>query len=108
MIVFTWLLSTFGRSALVSAGFYAAVALGGLGAVAWVRHNAAAPYKAEVVALRQAAKQTEEQLKADAAKKLADLDEAEKDKAKLRDIIGTLTTSSCKPTPDQLDRLHKL
>jgi len=80
----------------------------GLGALAWIRHNAAAPYVAEVSQLRKAAKQKDALIEADTQRKQTDDAELAKEKEKFDAMLKTLTSGSCKPDAAQLERLRKL
>ena len=90
----------------VQYGLIALVAFGGL---AWLRADAAAPYKAEIVQLRKASQQKDAIIEADAAQKLADLEEKTGLENKLREFINaTDTDSACRLSADELSRLRKL
>ncbi len=104
MFIFQAVLSFLGGAV----GKYVLIGALALGGLAWVRHNAAAPYKAEIASLRIAAQKKEAIVEADTARKLADVAETEEENTRLRDIISTLSVTSCRPEPAQLERLKKL
>jgi hypothetical protein len=87
---------------------YVGIGLVALGALAWIRADARAPYKAEIVDLRKAAETSAKISAEDAKKQLEDAEESERERANLRDIIASLKTGACRPDPQQLKRLRGL
>jgi uncharacterized protein YbjT (DUF2867 family) len=66
---------------------YLVIASVAFGALAWIRHDAAAPYRKEVTALRAAAKNKERLEQQDAARAEIDRFEHAREKAELEKII---------------------
>jgi hypothetical protein len=87
---------------------YIGIGLVALGALAWVRADARAPYQAEIVDLRKAAADSAKIAADDTKRQLEDVEESEREKANLRDIIASLKTGACRPDAQQLKRLRGL
>lgn len=91
-------------------GKYLLIAVAALAFVTWIRADAAAPYKREVVALREAAARKEAILKADAERAEADRSEIARLKATAESIAheSRLATGSCQLSPLERERLQHL
>jgi hypothetical protein len=90
-------------------GRYLILAVVGLGLVAWIRADAAAPYKAEAAALRQAAVRNEAIIAADTARAEADRAEI----ARLQSTVEAIANESriagaCQLSPADIERLQSL
>jgi hypothetical protein len=88
-------------------GKYLFLILAGIIAVGWIRYDAAAPYRAEVDALRQAAKVKDEIIRADAAQSDADRAEIDRLNETLESYIN-VENSSCVLSDAELGRLRQL
>lgn len=90
-------------------GKYLLIAVAALAFVTWIRADAAAPYKREVVALREAAARKEAIIKADAARAEADSSEIARLQATVEAIAHeSRLAGACQLNPAELDKLHKL
>lgn len=91
-------------------GKYLLIGVAALAFMTWIRHDAAAPYKREVVALREAAARKEAIIKADAARAEADSSEIARLQATVESIAheSRLATGSCQLSPVERDRLQQL
>lgn len=101
----TFLLNLFGGAVLR----YAAIALAILLAVGFIRHDAAAPYKAEVRELRSAAEQ-KERLAAEDERRADAAEERNRHlEARLKEILDALPPGGAtRFSPDELKRLREL
>jgi hypothetical protein len=86
---------------------YGMIALVGLGAVAWLRHDAAAPYKATIVSMKNAAEKKEAITEADTIR--ADVAEAElaKTQAQLESLLHD-QKPVCRLSGAELDGLRRV
>jgi hypothetical protein len=88
---------------------YLVIASVAFGALAWIRHDAAAPYRKEVTALRAAAKNKERLEQQDAARAEIDRYEHAREKAELEKIIEeSRNPGACKLSEPELQRLYQL
>jgi|SRR5690606_37216552 len=90
-------------------GKYLLIGIAALAFVTWIRADAAAPYKREVVALRVAAARKEAIIKADAARAEADSSEIARLQATVEAIAHeSRLAGACQLNPAELDRLQQL
>jgi len=90
-------------------GKYLVIAAVALGAITWIRYDAAAPYLAEASALRAAAVQKERLLRADAARAEIDRFELVREKAELEKVIEeTRNPGACRLSVSELAGLQQL
>lgn len=103
--IFVW----FMKIMFGTAGRYILITIAGVGFLAWIRADAAAPYKREVVALREAAARKEAILKADAERAEADRSEIERLKARVEAIAHeSRLAGACQLSDVELKRLREL
>lgn len=90
-------------------GRYLAIGVAVLAFLGWIRHDAAAPYKSEITALRRAADQKDAIIKANADRYLEDQAEKARLEAELQGILNASNeTDACKLTASELERLRIL
>lgn len=90
-------------------GKYIVIALAFFAAVAWVRADAAAPYKAQIVAMKQSLVQRAAIEKADATRAETDRSEIERLKAIVETIANeSRTAGACQLSPADVAKLHRL
>jgi uncharacterized protein YbjT (DUF2867 family) len=90
-------------------GKYLLIGALSIGFLAWIRNDAAAPYRAEVSALRAASAQKERLLQADAARAEIDRFEHAREKAELEKIIEeSRNPGACKLSGVELGKLYDL
>lgn len=87
---------------------YGMIAMVIVGVIAWNRHDAAAPYVAEIKSLRKAASD-KDKIIADNEKQYAeDLKDKSDREDRLNDLLESSKDGNCKFTDSELDKLRKL
>lgn len=91
-------------------GRYLLMGVIGLGLLAWIRADAAAPYKAEASALRHAIARNEAIIRADAARASAAEEEAARLAAQLEQIVNeaNMDEGACRLGDSERERLQQL
>ena len=100
--IFSFLTGAIGRYIMIGVAIFAAIA--------WIRHDAAAPYKREIAALRQAAASSLKLAEADQAR----AKQAEIEKAEIQQMLQVVIDetnqegTACKLSAGELKRLRNL
>ena len=99
MFIISFLTGTIGR--------YLLMAVLGIGFLAWIRADAAAPYRHAVTELREASQRKDEIIQRDAERQLDDMQREAQLKERL-DAILKDSSGSCKLSGDDIERLRVL
>lgn len=105
MLVFWGIIKGFIGSSIAQ---YAIIGLVGLGAIAWLRADAAAPYKATISKLKKAADDKEKIEGEDRRRAEANASKAEELQNELDRIVADTKAGACKLSADELSRLQYL
>lgn len=100
MFIFSFLTGTIGR--------WLMLAVVGLGLVAYIRHDAAAPYKNAIEKMREASQKKDEIIRRDAERQLDDMQRQSQLESRLNEILSTSNADSCHLSTDELERLRSL
>lgn len=100
MFIFSFLTGTIGR--------WLMLAVVGLGLVAYIRHDAAAPYKNAIEKMREASQKKDDIIRRDAARQLDDMQRQSQLESRLNDIISTQNADSCRLSERELVSLRDL
>lgn len=89
-------------------GRYLILAVVSVGFLAWIRADAASPYKTAIVELRKASERKDEIIRRDAERQLNDMQRQSQLESRLNDILSTQNADSCRLSERELVSLRDL